>query len=305
MKVVLQRHARDFCIYRSLAIAQAFKEAGATVSIECLEEARRALTLTPEIGWKNPHHPFEVSERKFTDGKGQEQTRKGGKLFDLVVNIDGDGPFEARWAGLGLPWWEWAKTEARTARPDLPFIADWPEITAPLPVAAIGGTPKPYVLVAVLSDEAMPQGLNVMAVRDFVKARFPDCEIFWSAARPALIAEGFSTLVADSYLQLATQIRYAEAVFAVNGMAGAIARSFFNGTPLAKRFWYIQPAPEVRKAPQPTHAHPNPPGPGPVPKPDPFAAIQGLLAARPSPAQGGVLTFATADSCTETQPGPD
>ena len=220
MKVVIQRHARDFCIYRLGAIAQAFAALKNEVQIECLEEFRRALALCPEIGWKNPHHPFEVAERRFIGEGGKDQVRPGGRRYDLVVNLDGDGLFEPRWASLGQPWWSWAKQEAKAALAMLPFISDWPEITAPLPAANVG---KPYVLIATLSDECLASQINVNELDRFVRAKFPDCAVLWSAPKPLLIREGFATLVFGSYLELAAQIREARAVFAVNGMAGATA----------------------------------------------------------------------------------
>ena len=302
MKVVIQRHARDFCIYRLGAIAQAFAALKNEVQIECLEEFRRALALCPEIGWKNPHHPFEVAERRFIGEGGKDQVRPGGRRYDLVVNLDGDGLFEPRWASLGQPWWSWAKQEAKAALAMLPFISDWPEITAPLPAANVG---KPYVLIATLSDECLASQINVNELDRFVRAKFPDCAVLWSAPKPLLIREGFATLVFGSYLELAAQIREARAVFAVNGMAGAIARSFLNGIPLAKQFWYLRGLPEERKAPQPNWRHPAPPAPGPMPKPDPLAAIRSLLSAPPNPSQGGILSFGPELTCTETQPALD
>jgi hypothetical protein len=305
MKIVIRRHAREFAIFRVGAIAQALAQAGHQVFIECLETHRRAVSMLAKVEWKNPHHPFEVAERV---AEKPEHLRKGGKLYDHVLELDGDGPFEARWQHLGIPFWTWSKGEVRRlGLPDIPFIPDWPEIKT-LPASDLAGAP-PYILVSVLSEEAMPDGVNVNALEELISARHPGAKVLWTAFQPFNFGEGRETWLSESYTALALQIAGAQAVYAVNGMVRALASSFVGDKPLARRLCYIEAAPEGAKPRKFTvldrasgqlQEKIAPPG-----KPDPFARIRQLFAAPPNPAQGGILTFDAALALTERQPTPD
>lgn len=292
MKLLVKRHDREFPIYRATAICQALAEAGHEVALECFHEKARIVEFAG-VKWKHPHAPHAVGERRESTNPGDNPgkvIRPETKFFDHVIDLDGDGMFEVRWAALGRPWWAWAKEQAKAADPKMPFIADWPEVEVP-PLSAQLSLPASFVLVAVLSEEAQTSGLNVAALEQHIGPAFPGARILWHAFHDFNFGPGREVLVAKSYPELAGHCRAAQAVFAVNGMAGAIARSFVKGQDrqrVAKRFCYIQTAPEHE----------------PRGRPDPFAVIRGLLAAPPNPAQGGIVTFDPKLALAETQAMP-
>lgn len=258
MKIVVRRHDRPFAIFRALAVAQALARIpGAEVFLECLESWKSVLELTPAIKWKNPHHPFAVHQR---GEAGTRDFRKGGALYDHVIDLDGDGPFEAKWAHFGLQWWDWVLSEMAEdillwdptlrAAFDENFEA-WPAIEVPL-AATSAGRPRPlnYVLVDALSDEISPFGVNAKLLEDRIRQECPSSEIVWSARHPqANFGAGRVRLVAGSYRELAQQIAAAAAVYAVNGMVFALAMAKHGAAPLQAKTVFLRPAPELASDP--------------------------------------------------------
>lgn len=253
MKIVIRRHDRPFAIFRCLAIAQALTRiSGAEVYLECLENWKGILELAPSIRWKNPHHPFAVHER---GQLGQKGHRPAGKLYDEIIDLDGDGPFEARWSQTGMNWWAWAVNQLgveldrfapQSTSAVFGRLQAWPRIEAPL--GAGGGRPAPlnYVLVDAISDEISPFGVNANLLEERIKKEWPGSEILYSVRHPQAHPGGGRTrLLAGSYLQLAQQIAAARAVYAVNGMVFALSQSRLAGEEkLQPRTTLIRPAPE-------------------------------------------------------------
>jgi hypothetical protein len=248
MKVVVRRHQFDYHVFRVTAVAQAIlAELNARhpdqkhqVFIECFEIHRPALALTPSILWKNPHLPFEVSER-VVEARGEKVTRAGGKIYDLVIDLEGDGPFEARWMRTGLTFWSWVTQIAADALApaDLKTLPTFPRIEA----VTTFGTSRPagpYVILAPVSEQADPRHINVESLEAHARAKFPEAKILWVS--PGNMQLGPSRTLApwQSYPELAGILAGAEAVFAVNGIVAAMAQATFDGKPLAREFWYVR-----------------------------------------------------------------
>ena len=243
MKIVVRRHVSDFQVFRALAVAQAAAAAAgpdAEVFLECLQHHSGILKLTPSIRWKNPHHPYEVAARH---SKDPNLNRPGGKVFDEVIDIDADGPLEIEFRKSGLSWWRFivAKATTQTAFGQKLTIPTFPTIEA---IAQIP-TPAPgFVVVAPLSTISDPRQININSLEDHVKARFPGAPIYWlspfTTGDCVVYGENRPILHYDDLPELATILRAARAVFAVNGLVSALAQSTFQGKRLVSNYCHIR-----------------------------------------------------------------
>ena len=244
MKHVIKRHAGDLQAFRSLAVAQAAAAADpkAEIFLECFEAHKKLVALAPAIKWKNPHHPYAVSERaKTLDSEGKQGSgRPGGKLYDAVIDLDPDTPLETEFLKSGLPWWKFisAKVKAQSEFGSRLKPANFPEIIdPPCPYAA---PPQNYVVLAPLSRFANPRVLNVNGLHEFAKAQFPGATIYYISENNVFLGEGRNLLHYEDFVWLAWILKAATAVFAVNGLVSALAQSTIKGKRLVRKYCHIQ-----------------------------------------------------------------
>lgn len=247
MKVAILRHAREYHVFRSLAIAQAVLDADPTaeVFVDCLQQFNALLTLDSRLKWKHPHVPYAVSERNRPTDKPLEKgqvTRAGGPLFDKVLNFDGETRFEARWMDTGLSFFGWIHSIANDQFPGLE-APRFPTIRLRLAPAAgrPPGVPAQYVLAAPLSEEADPRAFNLNAIRALIEERFPGIPVLWISWGMKLQTDSDRVARFRSYAELCHLIVNAEAVVAVNSLTAALAQSRLvdEAGPMAKKFLYL------------------------------------------------------------------
>lgn len=246
MKIVVRRHAAEYQVFRSIAIAQAARAAAgenSEVFLESLDHFRDLLALTPSIRWKNPHHPYEVAARESKDPDGS--SRRGGKLYDEVIDVDSDGPLETQWLNSGLPWWQYttARAKGQTAFGAKLAIADFPTIETIDDLSMTDFGASDYILLAPLSPIANARQINVNKLEAYAKARFPSSAVFWirqSGSDVIFFGDGRSAIHYVTYTFLAAILAGARAVFAVNGLVSALAQSNYKGIPLVRRYCHIR-----------------------------------------------------------------
>lgn len=240
MKIVVRRHAAEYQVFRAIAIAQAAADVageGAEVFLECFDRHARILQLAPSIKWKNPHHPFEVTERK---NEKPELTRPGGKIYDEVIDVEADSPLEVEWMASGLPWWRFLVAKAQNSG-ELGAklkIADFPTITN---AASQYKKAPPYIVIAPLSPVADMRQVNVNKIEAYARSLFPECAVGWISPDNAFLGEGRHVLNYATFPSLAGILANAQAVFAVNGVVSAMAQSFLpDGSRLVKRYCHVR-----------------------------------------------------------------
>jgi hypothetical protein len=255
MKTVIRRHVRTYHVFRALAIAQAIKKIrpDEEVFIECLDEHKHVLDLAPGVKWKNPHHPFEVVERL---NENQNLHRKAGPLYDRVIDIDSEGPFEARQVAFGGSFWAWVVSVISEKNPELAGeiqMNPWPSIEIPLPKPAAIATAG-CVLIAPISQESNPIEINANALAAWAEKAFPGVPQLWATFGrnfgPGRIAAPFSSLP-----ELAGVIAAAKAVVTVKGIIAGLAQAAVPGRGrLAKILVLVTD----RAKPGPAEPNPNP-----------------------------------------------
>lgn len=243
MKIVIRRHASDYHVFRALAVAQAVQAAApdSEVFIECFDRCAPVLKLCPSVKWKNPHHPYEVTEREMQDSKGVKSIRPGGKLYHEVIDIDAEGPLEMQLLKSGLPWWRYATARAATATPFGAGLKIPPFPT----IEAVGNVEMPaadFIVIAPLSPLAFPGHLNVKHLEDYAKGLYPSAQVFWLSPEGEFLGENRPLLNFEGYPQLASLLASARAVFAVNGIVSALAQSKVAGVEgrLVKRYHHVR-----------------------------------------------------------------
>lgn len=245
MKIVIQRHAADLQVFRALAIAQAAAaaEPGAEIFLECFERYRRMIDLVPGVTWKNPHHPVEVSHRGATKDAqtGKEMpARKGGKLYDEIVNIDADSPLELELLKAGVPWWQFIRGKVKAesdfgAKLTLPAF---PELAEP-PSPYREQPPAGYIVIAPLSHFSNPRTTNANRIEEYARKQCPGAPVFWISPDNTFLGDSRNLLRWDAFTSLAWILKNAAAVFAVNGLVSAMAQGTVNGQRLVKRYCHI------------------------------------------------------------------
>lgn len=247
MKILLKRHASEFHVLRSLAIAQAIKALGHEVFVECLAEYAPLVQLVDGIKWKNPIHPHAYPEaRQFKNSSGKLTERKSGPLYDRLIDIDADGPFDGRFVASGLDWWSWALAVTREDFPNLTPAA-FPDLSE----SAVNGPANTgqFCLISLVSAQSDPSAWNLVAVEEWAKAKY-GLPVSYLAPDGLTMAAGKAhTSIGASYGLLARLLASAGAVVSVNGISAVLAQCTAGGAPLVKRFAYL-------RDPKPTRARP-------------------------------------------------
>jgi hypothetical protein len=244
MKHVIKRHATDLQVFRALAVAQAAAAAapGAEIFVECFDAYKNLVALAPAIKWKNPHHPYAVTERAKTIGPDGKEIagRPGGKLYDEVIDLDPDTPLETEFFKSGLPWWRFitAKVNSQSDFGAKLKLRAFPEILDP--PCPFSEPPPGFILLAPLSQFLNPRALNVNDLEAYAKKLFPGYAVFYAVPGNAFLGEGRNLLRYDSPSALAWILKAATAVFAVNGIVSALAQSTVNGKRLVRRYCHIR-----------------------------------------------------------------
>lgn len=308
MKIVIRRHESDYHVFRLLAVAQALQELTGLadgkkleVFIECLIAHRGPLALAPSVSWKHPHEPFEKSAVRFVKADQSIGDRPAVKLYDQVLDLDGEGPFEASWIHTALEWWAWIEQKSLEAYPDLK-ISRFPRLEA-LPAAGALNKPGSYVILAPMGELSDPSHINLKNIETHVAGKFPGLQILWLApGNVGSLGPGRPIARYASYPELARTLQGAAAVYAVHGTVAAIAQSSFEGKPLVKRFCFIRGRKPglIRKASRKN----SPPIETAVPDPDPFARIRARINGEPAAGAGGILDVNDKLELLEASPLP-
>jgi hypothetical protein len=240
-KIVVRRHASEYHILRALAVAQAGAAAAGPapeVFLECFDRYKKLLNLCPSMKWKNPHHPFAVSERG--NAADPKSFRAGGTLYDEVLDFENEGPIDPEWLASGAPWWRYM-----TAR-----VKQGSDFGAKLKIASFptlevvddpyAGNPPDYVVIAPLSNIADMRQVNANAIENFAKAQFPGSAIAYVSPENTFLGETRNLMRYNGFTSLAGILRSARAVIAVNGFVSALAQSLFKGERLVKRYYHVK-----------------------------------------------------------------
>lgn len=230
VKTVIRRHAGHIQVIRACAVAQVLAKGGEVV-VETFRENKPLLDLFG-VAWKDPRAPYAVEERRM-DGK----SRPGGKIWDVIVDLDGDGPFEPRFMDQGLGFEAWVKQELNKDFPD--SIANFesnpfPAFLLSPPSSWVGN----MVLLAPLSADADPFDINANELSALAAKDHPGVPQYW-ADFGAGFGAGRQSVRANTVEQMSGAIAAARAIYTVNGIVAALACCTWQGKRIGQELHFI------------------------------------------------------------------